>query len=506
MAKGDSEDHVVADVRGLECYCQEHCPKDSTNNTCWVRPGGWCFKQIQLSEEGVSHDEPIVSLGCLPPTGDGGLMLCKAQKHHIPRAMRCCNDKPFCNLYLNTTLPPITTTSIPGGIPEPSNQPHMLHQIVLLFSVTVFAAAFILILTFFYLRHKKRVIRRRYQETESGRDDESFIGPGETLTDILTKSETSGSGSGLPLLVQRTIAKQVQLIRCVGKGRFGEVWKARWRGENVAVKIYQNAEEDSWFRETEIYQTVLMRHESIMRFVAADIRGTGTYTQLYLITEYHEYGSLYNFLGKNVLRNSVMVRLAFSAANGLTHLHTEICGMKGKPSIAHRDITSSNILVRNNGQCVIGDLALSARYLSDSDEIELPQSKRVGTRRYLAPEILDNTIASNSFEAYKLVDIYAFGLVLWEIARRCVTKGIVEECQLPYFDCVSSDPSFEDMRRTVALERKRPSIPNRWCGDEVLSAVAKIISECWHPNPAARLTSLRVKKSLAKLQENAHKV
>lgn len=98
-------------------------------------------------------------------------------------------------------------------------------------------------------------------------------------------------------------------------------------------------------------------------FVAADIRGTGTYTQLYLITEYHEYGSLYNFLGKNVLRNSVMVRLAFSAANGLTHLHTEICGMKGKPSIAHRDITSSNILVRNNGQCVIGDLALSARYL-----------------------------------------------------------------------------------------------------------------------------------------------
>lgn len=67
------------------------------------------------------------------------------------------------------------------------------------------------------------------------------------------------------LQVQRTIAKQVQLIRCVGKGRFGEVWKARWRGENVAVKIYQNAEEDSWFRETEIYQTVLMRHESIMR-------------------------------------------------------------------------------------------------------------------------------------------------------------------------------------------------------------------------------------------------
>ena len=36
---------------------------------------------------------------------------------------------------------------------------------------------------------------------------------------------TSGSGSGLPLLVQRSIARQVQLIEEVGKGRYGEVWK-----------------------------------------------------------------------------------------------------------------------------------------------------------------------------------------------------------------------------------------------------------------------------------------
>ncbi len=64
--------------------------------------------------------------------------------------------------------------------------------------------------------------------------------------------------------VQRTIAKQVQLIRCVGQGRFGEVWKAKWRGEYVAVKIYLTEEESSWFRETEIYQTVLMRHDNIL--------------------------------------------------------------------------------------------------------------------------------------------------------------------------------------------------------------------------------------------------
>lgn len=64
--------------------------------------------------------------------------------------------------------------------------------------------------------------------------------------------------------VQRTIAKQIQMIRQIGKGRYGEVWLGRWRGEKVAVKVFFTREEASWFRETEIYQTVLMRHENIL--------------------------------------------------------------------------------------------------------------------------------------------------------------------------------------------------------------------------------------------------
>ena len=64
--------------------------------------------------------------------------------------------------------------------------------------------------------------------------------------------------------VQRTIAKQIHLVRSIGKGRYGEVWKGKWRGENVAVKIFFTTEEASWFRETELYQTVLLRHENIL--------------------------------------------------------------------------------------------------------------------------------------------------------------------------------------------------------------------------------------------------
>lgn len=73
-----------------------------------------------------------------------------------------------------------------------------------------------------------------------------------------------GSGSGLPLLIQRSVARQVRLVNIIGKGRFGEVWRGAWRGESVAVKIFNSQDEKSWFREVEIYQTVMLRHENIL--------------------------------------------------------------------------------------------------------------------------------------------------------------------------------------------------------------------------------------------------
>lgn len=78
---------------------------------------------------------------------------------------------------------------------------------------------------------------------------------------------------GLPLLVQRTIARTIILQEIVGKGRFGEVWHGRWCGEDVAVKIFSSRDERSWFREAEIYQTVMLRHENVLGFIAADNKG-----------------------------------------------------------------------------------------------------------------------------------------------------------------------------------------------------------------------------------------
>ena len=40
-----------------------------------------------------------------------------------------------------------------------------------------------------------------------------------TIKDLLMEATCSGSGSGLPLLVQRSIARQITLIDVIGQGR-----------------------------------------------------------------------------------------------------------------------------------------------------------------------------------------------------------------------------------------------------------------------------------------------
>lgn len=60
------------------------------------------------------------------------------------------------------------------------------------------------------------------------------------------------------------------------------MWRGRWRGENVAVKIFSSREECSWFREAEIYQTVMLRHENILGFIAADNKGNVFVEMIYL--------------------------------------------------------------------------------------------------------------------------------------------------------------------------------------------------------------------------------
>lgn len=469
----------------LKCYCSGHCPDDAVNNTCITN--GHCFAIIEEDEQG----ETTLASGCMKYEGSD--FQCKdSPKAQLRRTIECCRTN-LCNQYLQPTLPPVVIGPFLDG---------SIRWLVVLISMAICIIAMIIFSSCFCYKHYCKSISSRRRYNRDLEQDEAFIPVGESLKDLIDQSQSSGSGSGLPLLVQRTIAKQIQMVRQVGKGRYGEVWMGKWRGEKVAVKVFFTTEEASWFRETEIYQTVLMRHENILGFIAADIKGTGSWTQLYLITDYHEHGSLYDFLKCTTLDTRALLKLAYSAACGLCHLHTEIYGTQGKPAIAHRDLKSKNILIKKNGSCCIADLGLAVKFNSDTNEVDVPLNTRVGTRRYMAPEVLDESLNKNHFQPYIMADIYSFGLIIWEMARRCITGGIVEEYQLPYYNMVPGDPSYEDMREVVCVKRLRPIVSNRWNSDECLRAVLKLMSECWAHNPASRLTALRIKKTLAKMVES----
>ena len=246
---------------------------------------------------------------------------------------------------------------------------------------------------------------------------------GHTESDITDESImdiTSGSGSGVPRMVERTIAKQIELQEVIGSGRYGQVYLGDYRDDHVAVKIFSTVDEESWKREKDIYSIVLIRHENILVYMAADMISNNGVTELWLVTQYHPLGSLYDFLSVSdvKLSPSRMIRFALSICSGLHHLHTEFSGVASKPAIAHRDLKSKNILVKTDNTCCIADFGLAVYRDVQTRKINLPPTYRHGTVRYLAPEILNNTMDLNLFESFYYVDIYCLALVFWEIALR----------------------------------------------------------------------------------------
>ncbi|XP_019700832.1 TGF-beta receptor type-1 isoform X5 [Harpegnathos saltator] len=479
--------HASCPVDGLlKCYC-DICA--DTNYTC--ETDGYCFASTSLENEVVTHARRCVHKQLSSSQPEPFILCMTSDSRNMTFVIECCNQD-YCNRYLKPQLHPRNKEVSSGG-----GGKSQINWVIAVAIAGPIVGLSVIVMLIYHIRRSKRKKRDRHYPDDSHDAPDRPILDGVTIRDMLEMT-TSGSGSvGLPLLVQRSIARQIQLVETIGKGRFGEVWRGRWRGENVAVKIFSSREERSWFREAEIYQTVMLRHDNILGFIAADNKDNGTWTQLWLITDYHEKGSLFDYLNRSTVDTNGMIRMALSIATGLAHLHMEIVGTQGKPAIAHRDLKSKNILVKTNGTCAIGDLGLAVRHDVITDTVDIQLNNRVGTKRYMAPEVLEETINMNHFDSFKRADVYALGLILWEIARRCNVGGIHDEYQLPFYDLVPSDPTIEEMRKVVCTDRQRPSIPNRWQSIEALQVMSKVMKECWYHNAAARLTALRIKKSLA---------
>ncbi|NXY60354.1 AMHR2 protein, partial [Callaeas wilsoni] len=85
----------------------------------------------------------------------------------------------------------------------------------------------------------------------------------------------------------------------------------------------------------------------------------------------------------------------------------------------HRDLSSQNVLVREDGTCAIGDFGL-ALALPPRAQDSTGAQHTAGTQRYLAPEILDESLDLRAWgRALRQADVYALALLLWEILSRC---------------------------------------------------------------------------------------
>uniref|UniRef100_A0AAY5LAE8 TGF-beta receptor type-2 n=1 Tax=Esox lucius TaxID=8010 RepID=A0AAY5LAE8_ESOLU len=299
----------------------------------------------------------------------------------------------------------------------------------------------------------------------------------------------------------------IELDLQVGKGRFAEVYKAKLRQpgsssdqfETVAVKIFPDEEYASWKNEKDIFSDIDLRHENVLHFLTAEERKLSK--QYWLITAFHPGGNLQEYLTRHLVSWEDLRSLGGSLACGVAHLHSDhtACG-RPKVPIVHRDLKSSNVLVKQDLTCCLCDFGLGLRLDNTLTVDDLANSGQVGTARYMAPEVLESRLNLENIESFKQTDVYSMALVLWEITSRCHAIGEVKDYEPPYGSKVQVHPGVESMKDHLLRDRGRPDIPDSWINHQGISIVCATIEECWDHDPEARLTAQCVAERFADIE------
>ncbi|KAK7073865.1 hypothetical protein SK128_023184, partial [Halocaridina rubra] len=297
---------------------------------------------------------------------------------------------------------------------------------------------------------------------------------------------TSISEYELPLDVDWELPRsRLALGESLGEGAFGKVVRAEVQGLNrseqlnlasvkmlrgnstVAVKMLKEGHTDAELMD-------LVSEMEMMKMIGTHINIInllGCCTQdgpLYVIVEYAAHGNLRDYLRNNrpssgyeraigqepdILTHKDLVSFSYQVARGMEYLASKKC--------IHRDLAARNVLVSEDRIMKIADFGL-ARDIHSQDYYRKTSEGRLPVK-WMAPEALFHRVYTSQS------DVWAFGILLWEI----MTLG-----GTPYPSVPSVEKLFQLLRDGHRMEK-----PTN-CSLEIYM----IMRECWRYQPTQRPT------------------
>eukprot|EP00027_Filamoeba_sp_ATCC50430_P003991 CAMPEP_0168564304 /NCGR_PEP_ID=MMETSP0413-20121227/13170_1 /TAXON_ID=136452 /ORGANISM="Filamoeba nolandi, Strain NC-AS-23-1" /LENGTH=949 /DNA_ID=CAMNT_0008595959 /DNA_START=88 /DNA_END=2934 /DNA_ORIENTATION=- len=234
----------------------------------------------------------------------------------------------------------------------------------------------------------------------------------------------------------------------IGKGAFGVVYKAVWKGVAVAVKQMLSELEGTpirdFFAEAEL-MTKLRPHPNITQILGV------CESPPCIVTEFVHNGSLKTWLQNNAPEKDMMVQIARGIAAGMMYLHSE--------GVIHRDLAARNILLDKLLGAKVSDFGMSRVAF---DNITNKTISEVGPIRWMAPEAMKRKVYN-----YK-TDVWSYGVVLYEIMTR----------KLPYFEYdlmqVAANVMMGQMSLIPDIEKKKHLYP---------PVMVTVMKQCLQLNP-----------------------
>jgi len=248
----------------------------------------------------------------------------------------------------------------------------------------------------------------------------------------------------------------------LAEGSTGKVFKGKWKGEAVAIKVFNvnhiNFSIEEFNREVAVMG--ILRHEHLIPFY-----GACTQSPLHIVTKLMP-EVLRKVLSDTAVEVNFAMKLkwALQTAKGMEYLHSK--------QLMHRDLKSYNILLDEDKSIRIIDFGASR--LVDAKSM---MTSTIGTLTWMAPEIFNNQMYTEK------ADVYSYAIVLWEIMTR----------QMPFADL----PSFNI---PVAVTKgERPSFPK---DVQTHPDAVKLIKACWSGKPKLRPSFSEIVTELTRIIQN----